>query len=130
MTEHEKMASDFIAAFERPNKERLAKICAPDIVSFITNASGGVDKVAGRDAFLQRVFSLPIGQVKPSVRITQSHVVSDTQVMIMVEVKASKKEKSLHNFAAFLLNFRNNTICELHMVEALSAYSDAFWKEV
>lgn len=47
----------------------------------------------------------------------------------MVEIKAERKGRTLHNFAAFLMDVRKGRIQAMRMVEALPAYSDAFWKD-
>ena len=46
----------------------------------------------------------------------------------MVEIRAERKQRSLHNFAAFLATVADDRITELWMVEALPAYSDQFWQ--
>jgi len=45
----------------------------------------------------------------------------------MVEIKAKRKGRELHNFAAFLMDIRDRRISKMRMVEALPAYSDEFW---
>ena len=45
----------------------------------------------------------------------------------MVEIYAERKERTLHNFAAFLA-VGADQLRELWMVEALPAYSDEFWR--
>ncbi len=45
----------------------------------------------------------------------------------MVEVRANRGGRSLHNFAAHLLRISDGRITELRMVEAKPAESDAFW---
>ncbi len=96
--------------------------------SYISNADGGVNVLNGSDALICSLQSLDVKIVKPSIRITQIATIKKSQVMVMIEIKAQRKNKSLHNFATFLLNFKDGLINELHMVEALPAYSDEFWK--
>jgi len=48
--------------------------------------------------------------------------------MVMVEIRAERNGRSLHNFSAFLAKTHEGQISELWMVEALPAYSDAFWQ--
>lgn len=46
----------------------------------------------------------------------------------MVEFKAERKGRTLHNHAGFLARFDGDVrIDELWMVDALPAYSDEFW---
>jgi len=43
------------------------------------------------------------------------------------EIRASKGERRLHNFAAHLMRVAGGAITEWRMVEAKPAESDAFW---
>ena len=61
-----------------------------------------------------------------SVTVTQSVTVAEDQVLAMVEVKATRNGRSLHNHAAFLSRFAHGRIAELWMVDALPSYSDEF----
>lgn len=119
----------FIESFGAYDLERMAACLAPDVMSFITNATGGITPVNGRDAFVQSIDAMDIATVKPSVGITQLVSISENQVMVMVEIKAERKGRSLHNFSAFLIDVENALMTRLYMVEALPAYSDAFWKD-
>lgn len=47
----------------------------------------------------------------------------------MVEIGAERKGRSLHNYAAFLIDVKDGKIEATRMVEALPAYSVAFWKD-
>ena len=46
----------------------------------------------------------------------------------MVEIKAERNNKSLHNYATFLVEILDSKIVSVHMVEALPEYSSLFWK--
>lgn len=118
----------FIHSFETGDAETMRNLMADDVKSYITNAEGGVNLLEGRDAFIHNIEVLDVKHIKPTVHITQMIKVNQNQVMVMVEVKAKRKEKSLHNFAAYLINFKEGLIKEIRMVEALPAYSDEFWK--
>lgn len=99
-----------------------------DVKSYITNAEGGINLLDGQDEFIHNIEALDVKTVKPTVRITQMLRVSQNQVMVMVEIKAKRKNKSLHNFTAFLIIFKNCLINEIRMLEGLPAESDEFWK--
>jgi ketosteroid isomerase-like protein len=47
--------------------------------------------------------------------------------MTMVEIRADRAGRQLHNFAAFLARVSGGRIAELWMVEAEPASSDEFW---
>ncbi len=65
-----------------------------------------------------------------SVTLTQPPViVADDQALAMVEVNARRGERSLQNFAAYLLRVHDGRITELRMVDAKPAESDAFWSQ-
>ena len=70
--------------------------------------------------------ALHIETVRPSIKATQIAPVSSDQVM--VEIRANRKGRILHNFAAFLMSVSEGQITRVWMVEALPAESDAFWK--
>ncbi len=63
-----------------------------------------------------------------SVVLTQQPVVVDPdRIMMMVEVRARRGDRSLHNFAAHLLRVKGDRITSIRMVEAKPAESDEFW---
>jgi hypothetical protein len=53
--------------------------------------------------------------------------IDDERVLAMVEIKAERDGRRLHNFAAFLAQVRDGKVKTLWMVDALPAYSDEFW---
>lgn len=125
----ENLIAEFITTFTKVDYAKMEKLLTPHLTSYITNAEGGVDKVQGRDAYLQRIRAMNMESVKFNIRMTQLVTIKSDQGLVMVEIKADRNGKSLHNFAAFLINVKDNLIDEMWMVEALPAYSDTFWKE-
>ena len=123
----EAIVSGFIEAFGQADYQKMSDLLANDVESYVTNAQGGVDRVDGRDAYMQNIKAFDYAKVRPAVTITQILTVKPGQVMAMVEIKAERKGRKLHNFAAFLMNVRDARISQMRMVEALPAYSDAFW---
>jgi hypothetical protein len=115
-----------IDAFSAHDEQAMQATLAEDLTAYVTNAGGGVDPVHGRDAYLQRLLALRAPMF--TVTVTQSVTVAQDQALLMVEIRAERKQRSLHNFAAFLATIRDNQITELWMVEALPAYSDQFWQ--
>jgi len=115
-----------IEGFSAQDQASMRAALAEDLVAYVTNAEGGVDRVDGREAYLRRLANLKAPTF--SVAVTQSVAVPPDQAMVMVEIRAERKGRSLHNFAAFLARVREQRICELWMVEALPAYSDDFWR--
>ena len=78
------------------------------------------------DAYVARLPNLTGATYAATV--TQAVEVAPTQVLAMVEIKAHRKDRDLHNHAAFLARFdADDRIDELWMVDALPEYSDEFW---
>ena len=124
----ETVVINLIEAFGRGDYERMADLLGENVQSYVTNADGGATLADGREAYMRAIESVDYKTVGPSVTITQILTVKPDQVMVMVEIKAERKGRSLHNFAAFLMDVVDGKIQEMHMVEALPAYSDEFWK--
>jgi ketosteroid isomerase-like protein len=102
-----------------------ASLLAEDLVAYITNADAQVDTVRGRDEYMKRVPDLQAAG--GSAEITQVVGIDSERAMTMVEIRAERKGKTLHNFAGFLARVADGRIAELWMVDARPAYSDEFW---
>ena len=62
------------------------------------------------------------------VELTQASVpVGGDKVLLMVEVRAERGGRTLHNFAGHLLRIEGGRIAEWWMVDAKPAESDTFW---
>lgn len=121
----EEVARQFFGAYSAGDLEAVRSALAEDVVTCITNADAGVDRVQGPDGFMAR---LPdTSEADLSTAITQVLAIDDERVMTMIEVKAERRGKTLHNFAAFLARVADGKIAELWMVDAKPAYSDEFW---
>ncbi|MDQ5834613.1 MAG: nuclear transport factor 2 family protein, partial [Actinomycetota bacterium] len=84
-----------------------------DVVAYITNAEGGQDRVEGRDEYLGRVEAMDLPSARFSVELTQAPVAVDAeQVLLMVEIRAQRAGRSLHNFAAHLLRVAGGRVSE------------------
>jgi ketosteroid isomerase-like protein len=106
----------------------MRALLAEELVAYITNANGGMDRVAGREAHLSRIEAMNLPSAQFSVELTQPPVIVDPdRVLVMVEIRARRKAKSLHNFAAHLLRVADGRITDWRMVDAKPAESDAFW---
>jgi hypothetical protein len=98
-----------------------------DLRAYITNRDGGTDEVRGADGYLARVRTMDLPSASFSLTITQLAAVRDDLVMAMVEVRAARGGRTLHNHATHLFFFRDGRVSEWWMVEALPAESEAFW---
>jgi ketosteroid isomerase-like protein len=121
----EHLARTFFGAYGDGDLETVRSLLAEDTVVHVTNAEGGVDLVEGRDAAMARLPDLTGAEW--STEITQVAVVDEQRVMTMIEVRATRNGRDLHNFAAFLARVPADRISDLWMVEARPAYSDEFW---
>jgi ketosteroid isomerase-like protein len=121
-------ARSFLEAFSAADFDAMRSLLADDLVAYVTNDSGGMDRVEGRDAYLGRLEAMDLPSASFSVELTQDPVVvGGDEVLIMVEVRAERGGRKLHNFAAHLLRMDGGRISEWRMVDAKPAESDEFW---
>ena len=126
--EPEAVIKELLAAFSAADFTRMKAVLAPDLLAFVTNESGGEDEVRGRDAYLARIEAMDLPGVRFSVELTQAPViVGEGLVLAMVEVRAAKDDRRLHNYAAHLMRAAGGAITEWRMVEAKPSESDRFW---
>jgi ketosteroid isomerase-like protein len=125
VSEPERVVPNLVDAYGAGDRDRMRKLLADDIVAYITNADGGVDRVDGPDAYVARA---PDGaNADLRVGVTQSVTVAPDQSLTMVDIQAQRQGRTLHNMAAFLARVRDDRVIELWMVDALPAYSAEFW---
>ena len=118
----------FLRAFSAADFDGMRSMLADDVVAYITNAEGGIDEVEGRDAYLSRLAAMDLPAARFSLELTQPPVLVDAdRVLVMVEIRARRDQRSLHNFAAHLLRIAGGRITEWRMVDAKPAESDRFW---
>ncbi len=123
-----KVAHDLLKAFSAADIEAMRLLLAEDLVAFITNAEGGLDRIEGREEYLSRIEAMDLPSARFSVELTQAPVaVGSDEVLVMVEIRAQRAGRSLHNFAAHLLRVARGRVTEWRMVEAKPAESDEFW---
>ena len=93
---HEDAFRSMIVAYAAGDRDTMSAALADDLVAYVTNADGGVDEVRGASAYMERV---PGGDATYSADVTQVVSVSPSQVLAMVEIKAERKGRALHNHA-------------------------------
>jgi ketosteroid isomerase-like protein len=121
----DQLARRFFGSYADGDLETARSLMADDVVSYVTNAEAGVDRLEGRDAFVNRLPDLTGADLQ--VGITQVVVIDDERVLTMIEIRARRGDATLHNFAAFLARVAGEQITELWMVDAKPAGSDEFW---
>src|SRR5918911_5663374 len=100
----------FLQAFSDADFGTMRSLLADDARAYITNAQGGVDRVDGADAYLARVAAMDLPSADLTLTLTQLADVAPEQVLAMVEVRARRGDRSLHNYAAHLLTVRAGRI--------------------
>lgn len=118
----------FIYAFSAADFEAMRELLAPDLVAWVTDADGAMQRLEGRDDYLGRIEAMDLPAARFSVELTQAPVeVDGDKVLLMVEVHAERGGRTLHNFAGHLLRIDGGRIAEWWMVDAKPAESDEFW---
>lgn len=118
----------FLDAFNVGDLAALRGCLADDAVAFVTGPDGAPVEMTGADAYVAAIEAMNLPAVDYSVTLTQTPVlVGDDLVLAMVEVRAHREGRDLHNFAGHLLRVADGRITALWMVEAKPAESDAFW---
>jgi ketosteroid isomerase-like protein len=108
--------------------EAMRALLAADLVAWVTDSAGDMDRVEGAEAYLGHVEAMDLPSAEFSVTLTQPPVpVDGNRVLAMVEVRAERAGKSLHNFASHLLEVVEGRIAQWWMTDAKPAESDAFW---
>lgn len=120
------VACELIEAFCANDTQQMRTLLADDLRAYITNREGGVDEV-GSDEYVSRVRAMDLPSAQFRLTITQVVTMKPELAMAMVEIKAARAGKTLHNHAAHCIRIRDGLVVEWWMVEALPAESDAFW---
>jgi ketosteroid isomerase-like protein len=122
------VADRFLRAFDNADLATMRQLLADDVVAYITGADGEETRVAGADNYLAAIAAMNLPAVDYSVTTTGAPVLVDPdRLLVMVEVRAARGDRTLHNFAAHLLRVRDGRITQMQMVDAKPAESDAFW---
>jgi ketosteroid isomerase-like protein len=122
------IATDLVEAFNAGDLDRMRELLAPDLVAWVTNADGEADRITGRDEYLSRIAAMDLPGARYRVTLTQSPAAIDEHlVLLMVEVRAERDGRRLHNFAAHVLRVDEGRVTEWRMADAKPVESDQFW---
>ncbi len=106
----------------------MRRLLAEDLVAYVTDADGGTDRIEGREAYLGRIEAMDLPAVDFRVELTQRPVAAAEGLLLaMVEVRAERPGRSLHNFAAHLMRVEAGQVTGWWMADAKPAESDSFW---
>jgi ketosteroid isomerase-like protein len=122
------VATRLIEAFSAADFEAMRSLMAEEVVAEITDAAGGSARVPGREALLERIEAMDLPAARYSVTLTQAPVpVDEDGALVMVEIRAERGGRRLHNFAAHLFRVADGRVERWLMVDAKPAESDEFW---
>ena len=122
------VATQLLAAFNDGDVDRMRGLLDPALEAWATDADGVDQPVTGADAYIERIAAMNLPAVSYHVTPTQSPVLlEDDLVLVMVEVRAERDDRRLHNFAAHVLRVRDDRVTEWRMADAKPAESDRFW---
>ena len=127
-TQQETVVRRFIEAFDAADLDGVAECLSEDLVAEVTQKDASTIELHGRAAYMANIAALDVPAVRPSAKVTQIAHVGFDQVMAMVEIRATRKGRKLHNHAAYLMTIKEGQIARIWMVEALPEESDTFWK--
>ena len=122
----ESIARQLVDAFCAVDIHRMRALLADDLKAYVTNPEGGVDEV-GADEYVERVARMDLPTAQFTLDVTQAVEPRPDMVLAMVEISASRGDRTLHNHATHCFFVRDGLVAEWWMVEALPAESDAFW---
>ena len=124
-SEPETVAARLFEAYAAGDWDSFTTLLAEDVTGYVTNAEAGADVVEGREAYLARLPDL--AATGGTLTVTQVLGIDSERALTMVEIRAEREGRSLHNFAAFLTRVVEGRVLQIWMVDALPAYSDEFW---
>ena len=125
MTDPAAIARQLFESYAAGDRDRFAALLAEDMIGYVTTADAGADRVDGREAYLGRLPDLRA--TGGTLTVTQVLGIDEERALTMVEIRAEREGRSLHNFAAFLTRVDDGQVRQIWMVDALPAYSDEFW---
>src|SRR5579864_9320964 len=94
----EGIARNLIEAFSDADTQRVRSLLTADLRAYITNRDGGVDETDAEE-YLRRMAAMDLPSAQLRLTITQMVTPRPNMVIAMVEVKAARRGKQLHNHA-------------------------------
>jgi len=131
MTDHEMLAvvNRFLEAFNRADFDTLRGLLDDSLVAFVTTDDGAQATVDGPDAYVGSLHDMLLkAPTEYSVTFTQNPTLVDhDRVLAMLEIRAERGGKTLHNYSAQLFRFDGPRISEIRMTDAKPDESARFW---
>ena len=122
----EQRAREFFDAYGRGDFDAVRGALDHDLVSYVTNAEGGADVVERprRHTWSGCPTCTPPAGASRSRQVLG---VDDERVLAMVEIRAERDGRALHNHAGFLLGFSDAGIRPSGWSTRCPEYSAEFW---
>src|SRR5262245_31712101 len=92
----------FVDAFARNDLDALGALLADDFTGHVTTADGGTREV-GRADYVASVQAMDVGTANLQLTVPNVVEVAPGRVLVMVEVHAARRGRTLHNFSGQLL---------------------------
>ena len=126
----ENVVEEFVAAFNRGDFDALRSLLDADLVAHVTTADGDDAEIVGADAYVASLRSMVTkAPTQYQVALTQRPVpVEGDRLLAMLEIRASRGGRTLHNFSAQLFRFDGALVSEIQMTDAKPRESAAFWE--
>jgi len=105
----------FIELMKMADYPEMKDLLSDDLVAYLTNSKGEVDKLEGKTAYIQR-FSAIDRPREIQMNIVQMVSLVPDQILMMLEVAVNDAGKSIVNHAAYLVKFDHKKIQEIWMV--------------
>jgi ketosteroid isomerase-like protein len=123
------IADRFATAFNKGDFAGIRELLDESVVAWVTTDRGDQAKLIGADTYVASLRAmLTSAPTEYQVSLTQKPVVvSDESLLIMIEVRAHRGGRSLHNYSAQLFTLSHGRISEIRMTDAKPAESAAFW---
>jgi ketosteroid isomerase-like protein len=102
------LARELFEAYGRSDLAAVGATLADDLVAYVTSSDGDVDVVEGRDRYLERLPDLRAASGR--LDVTQVVEIDPERVLTMVEIHARRKDRDLHNVAAFLARVEDGRV--------------------
>ena len=125
----EEVVERFLEAFNSGDFEGIRGVLDDSLVAFVTTEDGDQAVVHGAEAYVDSLRDmLTSAPTRYSVEFTQQPVpVDDDRMLMMLEIRASRGGRTLHNYSAQLVRFTGDRISEIRMTDAKPRESAQFW---
>jgi len=116
----------FLGAFEHGDLEGLRELLDDSFVGRVTSADGGTVELTA-DQYVASIAAMDVPTAELQLSVPDMTPVGEDGVLVMIEIRAARGGRTLHNFSGQLARVRDGRIFELSMVDALPSESDRFW---